>query len=206
MFSTIIAMCIFSFVMSISPGPINLIIVSAGANYGFKRTMSFVSGATIGFTLLLMFVGFGFIKIIQAYPLLFDYLSLAGSVFILYIGYKIVTSSSSQIEVKNDESIPKFYEGFLLQWLNPKAWIAAASGISMFSSTNNHLFAFIVIYFLICYACLSVWAILGNATTMLLKFNNGLSFFNKGMGLVLIATACYLIYLQLTATGGTMYG
>lgn len=206
MFSTIIAMCVFSFVMSISPGPINLIIVSAGANYGFKRTMSFVSGATIGFTLLLMFVGFGFIKIIQAYPLLFDYLSLAGSVFILYIGYKIVTSSSSQIEVKNDESIPKFYEGFLLQWLNPKAWIAAASGISMFSSTNNHLFAFIVIYFLICYACLSVWAILGNATTMLLKFNNGLSFFNKGMGLVLIATACYLIYLQLTATGGTMYG
>lgn len=206
MFSTIIAMCIFSFVMSISPGPINLVIVSSGANYGFKRTMSFVSGATIGFTLLLMFVGFGFIKIIQAYPLLFDYLSLAGSVFILYIGYKIVTSSSSQIEVKNDESIPKFYEGFLLQWLNPKAWIAAASGISMFSSTNNHLFAFIVIYFLICYACLSVWAILGNATTMLLKFNNGLSFFNKGMGLVLIATACYLIYLQLTATGGTMYG
>lgn len=206
MFSTIIAMCVFSFVMSISPGPINLVIVSAGANYGFKRTMSFVSGATIGFTLLLMFVGFGFIKIIQAYPLLFDYLSLAGSVFILYIGYKIVTSSSSQIEVKNDESIPKFYEGFLLQWLNPKAWIAAASGISMFSSTNNHLFAFIVIYFLICYACLSVWAILGNATTMLLKFNNGLSFFNKGMGLVLIATACYLIYLQLTATGGTMYG
>lgn len=205
MFSTIIAMCIFSFVMSISPGPINLVIVSSGANYGFKRTMSFVSGATIGFTLLLMFVGFGFIKIIQAYPLLFDYLSFAGSAFILYVGYKIVTAPSSEIEVKNDKNIPKFYEGFLLQWLNPKAWIAAASGISMFSSTNHHLLAFIVIYFLICYACLSVWAILGNAATMLLKFNNGLSFFNKGMGLVLIVTACYLIYLQLS-TRGVMYG
>lgn len=206
MLSTIIAMSIFSFVMSISPGPINLIIVSSGASYGAKRTMSFVSGATIGFTLLLMFVGFGFIKIIQAYPVLFDYLSLAGSLFIIYIGYKIVTAPTSGVEVKNDERIPKFYEGFLLQWLNPKAWIAAASGISMFSSTNNHLLAFIVIYFLICYACLSVWAVLGNATTMLLKFNNGLSFFNKGMGFVLIATACYLIYLQLTATGGMMYG
>ena len=206
MLSTIIAMSVFSFIMSISPGPINLIIVSSGASYGVKRTMSFVSGATIGFTLLLMFVGFGFIKIIQAYPVLFDYLSLAGSLFIIYIGYKIVTAPTSGIEVKSDERIPKFYEGFLLQWLNPKAWIAAASGISMFSSTNNHLLAFIVIYFLICYACLSVWAILGNATTMLLKFNNGLSFFNKGMGFVLIATACYLIYLQLTATGGMMYG
>jgi len=206
MLSTIIAMSIFSFVMSISPGPINLIIVSSGASYGVKRTMSFVSGATIGFTLLLMFVGFGFIKIIQAYPVLFDYLSLAGSLFIIYIGYKIVTAPTSGVEVKNDERIPKFYEGFLLQWLNPKAWIAAASGISMFSSTNNHLLAFIMIYFVICYACLSVWAILGNATTMLLKFNNGLSFFNKGMGFVLIATACYLIYLQLTATGGMMYG
>lgn len=206
MLSAIIAMSIFSFVMSISPGPINLIIVSSGANYGIKKTMSFVSGATIGFTLLLMFVGFGFIKIIQAYPILFNYLSFAGSAFILYIGYKIVSAPSSQIEVKNNENIPKFYEGFLLQWLNPKAWIAAASGISMFSSTNNHLLAFIVIYFLICYACLSVWAILGNATTMLLKFNNGLSFFNKGMGLVLIATACYLIYLQFVNMRGMMYG
>ena len=206
MFSTIIAMCVFSFVMSISPGPVNLIIVSSGANYGFKRTMSFVSGATIGFTLLLIFVGFGFIKIIQSYPVLFNYLSLAGSAFIIYIGYKIVTSSSSQIEVKNDENIPKFFEGFLLQWLNPKAWIAAASGISMFSSTHNHLLAFIVLYFLICYACLSVWAMLGNATTMLLKFNNGLNFFNKAMGLMLIAIAFYLIYLQLTTTGGIAYG
>lgn len=206
MLSTLIAMSVFSFVMSISPGPINLIIVSSGASYGIKRTMSFVSGATIGFTLLLMFVGFGFIKIIQAYPVLFDYLSLAGSLFILYIGYKILTAPTSEVEVKNNERIPKFYEGFLLQWLNPKAWIAAASGISMFSSTNQHLLSFIVIYFLICYACLSVWAMLGNATTMLLRFNNGLNFFNKGMGLVLIATACYLIYLQLTATGGMVHG
>lgn len=206
MFSTILAMCVFSFVMSISPGPVNLIIVSSGANYGFKRTMSFVSGATIGFILLLMFIGFGFIKIIHAYPVLFDYLSLAGSLFILYIGYKIVSANASKIVVTNDENVPKFYEGFLLQWLNPKAWIAAASGITMFSSTHNHLIAFIMIYFLICYACLSVWAILGNATTALLKFNHGLTLFNKGMGLVLIATACYLIYLQFTATGGTTYG
>lgn len=206
MLSTIIAMSVFSFVMSISPGPVNLIIVSSGANYGIKRTMSFVSGATIGFTLLLIFVGFGFIKIIQAYPILFNYLSFAGSAFIIYIGYKIVTAPSSEIKVKNDNNIPKFYEGFLLQWFNPKAWIAAASGISMFSSTHNHLFAFIIIYFLICYACLSVWAVLGNAATMLLKFNNGLSFFNKGMGLVLIATACYLIYLQFADMRGIMYG
>lgn len=206
MFSTLIAMCIFSLVMSISPGPVNLIIVSSGANYGFRRTMSFVSGATIGFTLLLIFIGFGFIKIIQSYPVLFHYLSLAGSLFIIYIGYKIVTASSSTIEVTHEERIPKFYEGFLLQWLNPKAWIAAASGISLFSSTHHHLLAFIAIYFLICYACLSTWAILGNATTMLLKFNNGLNFFNKAMGLVLIAIAVYLIYLQFTTTGGITYG
>jgi threonine/homoserine/homoserine lactone efflux protein len=52
------AMLMFSLTMSISPGPVNMVIISS--SHGFRKTLPFVSGATIGFTLLLILVGFGF--------------------------------------------------------------------------------------------------------------------------------------------------
>jgi threonine/homoserine/homoserine lactone efflux protein len=58
--SPVIAMISFSLTMSISPGPVNMVIISSGASYGVRKTFSFVSGVTIGFTLLLLFIGLGF--------------------------------------------------------------------------------------------------------------------------------------------------
>lgn len=68
--SLLFAMFSFSLAMSISPGPVNMIILSSGVNYGAKRTIRYVSGATIGFTLLLLFVGLVFEQFIRAYPFL----------------------------------------------------------------------------------------------------------------------------------------
>ncbi|HBS9915730.1 TPA: LysE family translocator, partial [Klebsiella aerogenes] len=130
----ILAMFLFSLTMSISPGPVNMVIISSGASYGFRRTFPFVSGATIGFTLLLIVIGFGFYASIEKYPLFFKYLNVAGSAFIIYIGYKIA-SSRSELSLTKSEA-PSFTQGFLLQWLNPKAWIACASGVVLFSEPS----------------------------------------------------------------------
>jgi threonine/homoserine/homoserine lactone efflux protein len=42
--SLLLAMFSFSLVMSISPGPVNMVIVSSGATYGVRNTFGFVSG------------------------------------------------------------------------------------------------------------------------------------------------------------------
>jgi threonine/homoserine/homoserine lactone efflux protein len=104
-------------------------------NYGVKRTMPYVSGATIGFTLLLLVIGLGFFQFIKNYPSFLTYLAIAGSLYIIYMGYKIACSKPN-IEVGKINS-PKFYQGFLLQWINPKAWIACVSGVSLFSKTES---------------------------------------------------------------------
>ena len=77
------AMFFFSLVMSISPGPVNIVIVSSGVNYGVKRTMPYVLGATIGFVLLLLFTGLGFFQVINVFPFFLKYLSIAGSLFVM---------------------------------------------------------------------------------------------------------------------------
>lgn len=194
--SLLFAMFSFSLAMSISPGPVNMIILSSGVDYGAKKTMPYVSGATIGFTLLLLFVGFFFNKLIESYPFLLTFISIAGVLYIIYMGYKIA-SSHPEIEVKKT-NIPKFYEGFLLQWLNPKAWIACVSGASIFSSHESYgpFLLFASIYFIVCYVSLAIWAILGEKIAFLLKSRFRLRLFNLLTGLLLIVTAIYIGYTQ----------
>jgi threonine/homoserine/homoserine lactone efflux protein len=196
--SLLFAMFAFSLAMSISPGPVNMIILSSGVNYGVKRTMPYVSGATIGFTLLLLVIGLGVFQFIKVYPSFLTYLAIAGSLYIIYMGYKIACSKPN-IEVKNINA-PKFYQGFLLQWINPKAWIACVSGVSIFSKAEStHQFLiFAGIYFIVCYLSLGVWAILGDKLSLLLNSSIRLRFFNITMGLLLIMTAVYLCYPHIT--------
>ncbi len=191
------AMLLFSLAMSISPGPVNMIILSSGVNYGVKRTIPYISRATVGFTLLLFFVGFGFFHFIKTYPFFLTYLVVGGSLFIIYMGYKIASSKPNIEEKKKD--IPTFYEGFLLQWINPKAWIACVSGVSIFSSAEsyNSLLIFTSIYFIVCYVSLVAWAIFGDRISFLLKNHFCLRLFNLAMGLLLIVTASYLCYTYL---------
>lgn len=194
----IMAMCTFSFAMSISPGPVNMVIISSGVTNGVRKTMPFVSGATIGFTTLLAFIGFGFIQVLSTYPLFLKFLTIAGSLFIIYMGYKIATAVGELNVELEERKIPGFFEGFMLQWLNSKAWIAAVSGVSLFSSADSVLIAFIFCYFVLCYVCLAFWAIMGHKAAILLNTNARLKAFNQLMGFLLIATACYLMIVQLS--------
>lgn len=192
----LLAMFSFSLVMSITPGPVNMIILSSGISYGVKRTIPYVSGATVGFTLLLLFIGFGFSRFINAYPFFLTYLAIVGSLYIIYMGYKIASSKPAlEISKKN---VPKFYQGFLLQWINPKAWIACVSGASIFSNPDSYnlFLTFTIMYFIVCYLSLSIWAILGDKMSYLLKDHFRLRLLNFTMGLLLMITAGYLCYGQ----------
>jgi threonine/homoserine/homoserine lactone efflux protein len=195
--SLLIAMFSFSLAMSISPGPVNMVIVSSGASYGVRKTFYFVSGATIGFTLLLLFIGLGFYKIIDDYPYFLKYLAIFGSAFIMYMGY-LIASSKPELTIEK-QTQPTFFQGFLMQWLNPKAWMACVSGVTLFSSPhNNQLFlTFSLIYFFVCYFSLFSWSVLGDKVTIVLNSEFRLRVFNLCMGALLVVTACYLLYLQL---------
>ena len=195
--TTLLAMFSFSLAMSITPGPVNMMIISSGVNHGFRKTVPFVSGATIGFTLLLILTGLGLLNIVNHYPSLLLVMEILGASFIIYMGYKIA-NLRADITVKNQyKKIPKFYEGFLLQWLNPKAWIACVSGVSMFVSSDSTFLIFVLIYFTVCYISLSFWGALGQKATIFLNTPIKLKFFNITMGTILIISASWLIIMKI---------
>ena len=194
--SVIFAMCLFSLSMSISPGPVNFITLSTGVNHGFRNAMPFVSGATIGFTLLLLMVGLGLGRLVSQNKIFLDLLGYGGTAFICYLGYKIVVSKP-EIQFQSEAS-PVFYQGFLLQWLNPKAWIACISGVSAFNLADSlpMLIIFVNIYFVICYASIASWALAGEKINTLITKPGNLRMLNTVMGGALILVALYLLSLQ----------
>ncbi len=194
--SLILAMSLFALSMSISPGPVNVITLSTGVNHGFRSAMPFVSGATIGFTMLLLFVGFCFGQVVTQDWLVFDAIGYGGTAIICYMGYKIATATP-EVGISTQDR-PKFSQGFLLQWLNPKAWIACFAGISGFKLTDSDtlLILFVALYFVICYLSIASWALVGARIKSLFEKPRYLRLFNLVMGGMLILLALYLLVMQ----------
>ena len=125
-------------------------------------------------------------------------LQIAGAVFIAYMGFSLFRSASKEIELdthKANQSAPGFAKGFLLQWLNPKAWIACLSGITAFNVTQSLtlLVVFTSLYLLICFVSIGCWAALGHKLQGLLNNPQYLKRFNQVMGISLMLLAGYLI-------------
>ena len=194
--SMLLAMAVFSLVMSISPGPVNLITLSIGVRQGVSKAIPFVSGATIGFTLLLLAVGLGIGEVADRSPGLMMAINILGTVFLCYIGY-LLLSSQGDLESRSDSS-PDFLQGFLLQWLNPKAWAACVSGVGLFGASANHmvLLQFVTIYCVICFLGIGSWAFVGGKFNRLLNSKSRIRWFNSILGVVLIVIALVLFFQQ----------
>lgn len=194
--SLIIAMFIFAFTMSITPGPNNLISLSNGVNYGFKASIPFVCGVVVGFTFLSLFSGIGLSQIVADNDIFMKILSYVGTGFIVYLSYKIATA---KLNLKNDNRIkPGFYHGVLFQWVNPKAWIGSLAGISAFNLVNdlNALFLFLAIYAIVIFIAVSIWAYTGSKIAHFLENEQNHKIFNICMGLSLFSVAVYLFFMQ----------
>jgi threonine/homoserine/homoserine lactone efflux protein len=192
MLALIAAMTAYSLSMSLSPGPVNIAIASSGASHGIRRTLPFVSGATIGFTLLLLAVGLSYEWLTGGMASATKLLELLGAAFIAHLGWKIASANADA--GLHERPAPTFMQGFLLQWMNSKAWIACAAGAALFSApasrTTFTLFA--AIYFVVCYLSLGTWAVLGHHMAFFLTSQRRVQMFNWLMGGLLIASAAWM--------------
>ncbi|MBP6562339.1 MAG: LysE family translocator [Neisseriaceae bacterium] len=198
--SIMMAMAIFALTMSITPGPVNMIILSSGTHHGIRPTQGFICGAVLAFVLLLLVIGLGLMQLINGHPLFLTGLTVVGTAFLVYVGIKIARSTPTLQSV--NQPVPTFAQGAIVQWLNPKAWIACASGMSLFGQANTltPLFVFATIYLFVCYASLLAWAIVGAKMRRLLSQPRHIRGFNQFLGALLIVSALSMLWEQLFTT------
>ena len=187
-FEVLSALIIFAFVSSITPGPNNLMLMNSGANFGFKKTIPHLLGVGIGFTLMIALVGLGVIELFDAIPLSYDILKVLSIVYLLYLAFKIA-SSTGNLEQKSSSAKPfTFIQAALFQWVNPKAWTMALTSISIYAPSNSLSAVLLVaiVFGIVNLPCISFWIVLGQKIQVLLTDQKRLRVFNISMAILLI--------------------
>jgi threonine/homoserine/homoserine lactone efflux protein len=189
-YETFLALCVFAFVTSITPGPSNIMLLASGANFGFVRTMPQVFGIAIGFNTLLLGIGLGLGAVLSAYPALHLGLKIAGGLYLLYLAWRIGAARSQSGSHSMGRPL-RLVESATFQWVNPKAWIVAVAAMAIYTNPETPFFSAILVslaFALMSLPSLMAWACFGMALRQFLSKPGRLRTFNLAMGLLLIAT------------------
>ena len=189
------ALISFYFVMYVTPGPNNAMVLASGLKFGFIKTIPHMSGITIGHVLQLILVCFGLGKIFQIFPQIQFILKILCALYLLYLGYKIIGSFS---KIKEDDSRPlRFYEAALFQLVNPKAWTISSMAASGFLPKDGNLIFSIffigMIALIICPLSISPWAAFGSAIRNLVKNNKVKALIEYFLAILLLITAIIIV-------------
>ncbi|WP_105383409.1 LysE family translocator [Neorhizobium alkalisoli] len=190
-YETMLAIGLFSLVGSVTPGPSNFMLLASGTNFGFWRTVPQILGITIGFSSVLLAVGFGLGTMIITYPPLGLALKIAGGTYLLYLAWRI-GMSRTVANGDTDAARPlTFLESAAFQWVNPKAWIASLTAMAAYANVDNPFLSVMLITLVIAIVNLpavSIWAGFGVMLRRFLSDPAKLKWFNIAMGLLLVAT------------------
>ncbi|ETX12489.1 lysine transporter LysE [Marinomonas ushuaiensis DSM 15871] len=193
--SLMASMSLFALAASLSPGPVNLLSLSGSARYGAKVGLRFVSGASIGFIFLFLMIGLGLQHIMAALPWLTLVLQWLGITFLLYLSYQLFMDNG-ELNADSSSAAPTFMTGAIMQWLNPKAWLASVSGIAAYipEATTDQVLLFASLYLPICWLSLGVWVGIGILLGQYFQSPAKMRAMNKTLA-ILLAGSCVMILI-----------
>ncbi len=186
----------FLWVAAITPGPNNTLLTAAGANFGFFRSLPLMIGIMLGMQCILLLVAFGVGSLLLLYPALHLTLKIAGSPYLLWLSWKIATAKYERLETNVTAAKPlAFWQGGLLQIINPKAWIMALGAVASFSLAGSaylHSVAMISVGIaLVNIVAGIIWILFGSLIGLFLRSQRAWMIFNIFMGL--LTAACVLL-------------
>ena len=159
----LLSLTLFMLGTSCSPGPNNIVASYSGFNFGVIKTFPHMLGVIFGFTTMVCVLNFGLINVFKIYPLLQEILKISGSLFLIYLAYKIAFSKN-QTENKKENPV-KFFDTFFFQFLNPKGVIVGIIIVSTYVESGNNFinysFWVILVSFICALISITFWTFVG---------------------------------------------
>ena len=197
MVSTLLPLYTFAFAMAFTPGPNIVMLTASGVNFGFQRSLPHIFGISIGMQLMIVVVGAGLGQVFVTFPQLRDILKWIGSIYLLFLAWKIATAVKSD-SAENNSSPLTFLQALIFQWVNPKGWVAILAAFTSFTSaTSSPISSILTValaFFLTGIGATFVWAYFGVLIGKLFKSTKSLMIFNTIMAALIIASIA-LLYL-----------
>lgn len=155
---------VLAIIMSVTPGPNNLMVLFSSVRFGARKTLDHISGASAGSALMLLFVGLGLHEIFTLFPVIQLVMKYCGAAYILYLSWKILASTGN-IQAAETSSQPMSFVGAaFFQLINPKSWIMVSVAIStclpaVFSFTDIAFYT--LLFAVVSFPCVGIWAWFG---------------------------------------------
>tara|TARA_Y100000992_G_scaffold252748_1_gene185190 strand:+ start:33 stop:623 length:591 start_codon:yes stop_codon:yes gene_type:complete len=185
----LLSLSLFMLGTSCSPGPNNIVASYSGFNFGVIKTFPHMMGVIFGFTSVVCVLNFGLINIFKLYPLIQEILKISGSIFLVYLAYKIAFSKNIKENIK--ENPVKFIETFFFQFMNPKGVIVAIIIVSTYVESGNNFinysFWVILVSFLCALISITFWTFVGKFFRRFATNEKFIKVFNYVMSCLLLS-------------------
>jgi threonine/homoserine/homoserine lactone efflux protein len=189
MFETLIPYMLYSFAMSGTPGPNNLMVLTSGVNFGYRRTLPHIFGVNIGFSVMLGMMALGLGAVFLAEPRLQLALKYCGIFYMLWLAWKIATTSTFG-EGQSQGKPLSFLQAAAFQWVNVKAWFMVMGAISVYAPQGYSPWQqalYLGIVMMLCgSAPTHIWTLFGVGIRRYLENPKALRMFNLTMAALLV--------------------
>lgn len=178
-------------VMSITPGPNNVMVTASGAAFGYRATLPHVVGIGLGAGLQMVLVALGVGLVFQRFPLLHTVLALGGAAYLVYLAWRLLNAGAvAETDARRPFTIR---QAMLFQVINPKAWVMAVTAAAVFLPRGTPVSQLVAVvggtFLAVSFPCVSVWALFGSSVRHLLLQPTHRRVFNLTMSLLLVVTA-----------------
>ena len=192
----ILSIALFWFVAAFTPGPNNIVASYSGFNFGITKTIPLILGVTLGFTSLIFFLTIGLINVFKIFPILQNILKYLGTLFLLYLAYKISFSKSSKEEEKKNPVT--FFDTYFFQFLNPKGVLFGIIIVSTYLELGENYLSYaiqiVLLAFIFSSTSITLWTFIGKFLRKFATNDKFINYFNYAMSLLLL-TSIITFYL-----------
>ena len=187
----LIAFVLFAAVMYFTPGPNNVMLLSSGLTYGFRRTLPHIAGITFGMAFMIAAVGLGLGTIFIAYPVLQTILKYAGAAYLIWLAVAIAMSGTAPSAQDNQRGPMTFWGAAVFQWINVKGWVMVIGTITAYAAIAGFPWNIViqtVIVLVVGTLATVAWALFGSALRPWLTSVRVVRVFNIVMAILLLAS------------------
>jgi threonine/homoserine/homoserine lactone efflux protein len=192
-----------TFVVSATPGPNMLLVLSNSARFGLRPAIATMVGCMTSLLAMMSISAAGLGALLQMFPAVFDALRLAGAAYLAYLGVKSWRSpvhehppDQPRLIQPTVESNALFRQGMMVAASNPKAILFAVAFLPQFINPQNaqlHQFAILLSTFAVIeVSWYFVYAVSGKRLAVYLKRASVLKVFNRVTGGAFIGFAAMM--------------
>ncbi|MBA8781228.1 MULTISPECIES: cysteine/O-acetylserine transporter [Aeromonas] len=132
----------YTLITAMTPGPNNILALSAANQHGLRRSSRVLAGMSAGFLLIMLLCALFTFTLISLSPALVGWLSWAGAAYVLWLAWRIAASGSNLSST--DGALPGFWTSFWLQFVNVKIILYGITALSTFVLPHTTEFVWVL--------------------------------------------------------------